>query len=307
MAEPVVSIVIPSFRSLRTLGFTLRSVFTQSAPPDYEVVLVDSSGTDLSGWVRSRFPSVRLIQPPERHFPGAARNLGAVNARGGLLAFLDADVVADRDWLHVLEARIRETGRPAAGGYVGNANPTSLSSRVQHWLEFSEFVPGTPSGHRSFLSTSNLMLRRDLFLDTGGFAEEWEMSEDSQFFRRTRITAWFEGSVGVHHHHRSRWTEVLRHLKELGFWSGRLRTCEDVPGAFLRHLPAAAMTLPGLRIPRVIIRLWRANPREGRNALLALPCLAVGAAAWTAGFSKGLRAGDPAGGPVANPPRKASG
>ncbi|GAB4220599.1 MAG: hypothetical protein Kow001_03240 [Acidobacteriota bacterium] len=293
MSAPEVSVIIPSFHSLRTLGFTLRSVFAQQSCPSYEVLVVDSSGVDLTGWVRARYPQARLIQPRRRHLPGAARNLGADQARGRVLAFLDADVVADPTWLSVLYHCLDACSRPvAAGGYVGNANPASAASAVQHWLEFSEFVPGTASGPRRFLPTCNLMIRREDFLDAGGFEPAWAMAEDLLFFQGLARPAWFEGSTGVQHYHRSRWGEMLAHLLRLGYWSGRLRRIRSLPGSFLAKCPEAAYVLPAVRVPRVLRRLARAAPGEAAKAVLCLPGLLLASLVWAEGFRRGLRAKD---------------
>ncbi len=290
MEAPEVSFIIPSFHSLRTLGFTLRSVFAQRSCPGYEVLVVDSSGTDVSGWIRARYPQTRLIQPGSRHLPGAARNLGAAQARGRVLAFLDADVIAEPDWLSVLYRCLDSGDRPAAaGGYVGNANPAGVACAVQHWLEFSEFIPGTASGPRRFLSTSNLLITREVFLNAGGFEPAWAMAEDLLFFQGLDRPVWFEGSTGVQHYHRSRWGEMLAHLLQLGYWSGRLRRSRRLPGSSLARLPEAAWLLPAVRVPRVLGRLARAAPGEAARAALFLPALLLGSLAWAEGFRRGLR------------------
>jgi glycosyltransferase involved in cell wall biosynthesis len=302
MAAPEVSIIIPSFHSLRTLGFTLRSVFAQQSCPSYEVLVVDSSGVDLTGWVRARYPQTRLIQPKQRHLPGAARNLGASLARGRVLAFLDADVIAEPTWLSILYDCLETRSQPAAvGGYVGNASPGGVACAVQHWLEFSEFVPGTASGPRRFLPTCNLLIRRDEFLDAGGFDPAWAMAEDLLFFQGLSRPAWFEGSTGVQHHHRSRWGEMLGHLLRLGYWSGRLRRNRPLSGSFLAKCPEAAYLLPAVRVTRVLRRLARAAPREAARAALCLPALLLASLAWAEGFRRGLRAKD---GPEAGLPGK---
>lgn len=287
--RPEISLVIPSYRSLRTIGFTIRSLLEQAGTVSKEILVVDSSGSDITAWIRTRFPTVRIIHLAERLYPGAARNLGAQEASGDFLGFLDADVVAEPNWLDTLSSRIRKHPDSIAGGFVGNANPHFEASRLQHWIEFSEFVPGTSSGPRDFLSSSNLFLSRSTFEAVGGFPEEWPMAEDLLLFRRNRGRAWFEGRTGVRHHHRTRWSGVLRHLNQLGYWSGRLRREEVMQGSALVRFPLLALFLPGYRTPVILSRLWRADRREGLAATLRTPLLLFALVRWSSGFRRGIQ------------------
>lgn len=144
MSAPEVSIIIPSFHSLRTLGFTLRSVFAQESCPSYEVLVVDSSGVDLTGWIRTRYPQTRLIQPRQRHLPGAARNLGAAQARGRILAFLDADVIADPRWLSILISVSRSAPPRRSEVTWGMPIPAVWRVRSSTGWNFPSLFPAPP-------------------------------------------------------------------------------------------------------------------------------------------------------------------
>jgi GT2 family glycosyltransferase len=289
---PLVTFVVPCYRSRRTIGFTLRSILTQRTSASSEVLVVDSSEKPIADWIRTTFPTVRVLGGANRLYPGAARNRGAEGARGEFLAFLDADVVASPDWLEGLLAMVRDNPEAAAGGAVGNGNPQTASSRVQHWTEFSEFLPGSPPGSRPFLSTSNLLIGADVFRRTGGFPEELPMSEDLVFFHRFPGSALFESRVSVAHHHRSRWRNVLSHLKRLGYWGGYVRRDLDLRGGGLRSIPAASYLLPFYRTPVILRRVWRSGRQEGMRALVLSPLILAATAAWSLGFAAGLRGGD---------------
>lgn len=89
---PAVSVVIPCFNLGQYLPEALASVEAQTLAPA-EVLVVDDGSTDpqTRAVLQSlRGERLRVISSPNRGV-GAARNLGASEARGELVCFLDAD------------------------------------------------------------------------------------------------------------------------------------------------------------------------------------------------------------------------
>lgn len=289
---PDVCFIVPSYRSRKTIRATVDSIYAQRTERSIEVLVVDSSGDDTADWLKGLYPDVRVLESETRLFAGAARNRGARETTAPLLAFLDADASLAPDWLESLLARL--TAHPdlaLIGGAVVNANPESLPSRLLYWIEFSEYLPGLPSGPRTALSSSNLLVPREDFLARGGFDASYGMAEDLLLCRKWREGLFFEGKARIFHSHRSAWKDVRDHLQALGYWSGRYRASHPSSGAWLRRIPLASFGLPMLRAPRILTRLFRGNWTEGAKAMLFSPLLVWALFWWTAGFQEGLRNG----------------
>lgn len=290
--QPDVCFIVPSYNSRRTIRATLDSIYAQRSERRIEVVVVDSSADGTADWLKQLYPQLRVLESETRLFAGAARNRGARETAAPLLAFLDADASAVPDWLESLFRNLAAHPNVSlVGGSVANANPESLPSRLLHWIEFSEYLPGLPSGFRQALSSSNLLVRRDEFLANGGFDADYGMAEDLLLCRKWPDGGlFFEGKTGIFHSHRSTWEEVREHLQSLGYWSGLYRAKHRSSGSWLRGLPLASFGLPFLRAPRIVARVLRGNWKEGVKAVLLLPLLLWALFEWSIGFQRGLRA-----------------
>jgi glycosyltransferase involved in cell wall biosynthesis len=105
----------------RFLAGCLRSLAAQDAA-DFEILVVDNASTDETAELARQFagrePRARVVREEVLGL-SAARNRALAEARGQVVAFIDADAVADPAWLSALGRAFRE--EPAAavvGGRV---------------------------------------------------------------------------------------------------------------------------------------------------------------------------------------------
>src|SRR5215469_16427814 len=90
MASPLVSIVIPTYNASHFIAAAVESCLAQDYTP-VEVLVVDDGSTDDTVSVLEPYrASIRYFWQPNDG-PARARNRGIAEARGQLIAFLDAD------------------------------------------------------------------------------------------------------------------------------------------------------------------------------------------------------------------------
>jgi len=98
--EPRVSVVIPAYRASRDIADALDSVFEQTFS-DFEVIVVNDGSPDTAELEVALQPYAARIRyfTQDNRGAGAARNHGLREARGSIIALLDADDCWSPDFL----------------------------------------------------------------------------------------------------------------------------------------------------------------------------------------------------------------
>jgi len=154
------SLIIPTRNRREVLLETLRRL---EELPDHlcerEIIVVDNGSTDDTGSLRGVFPEVRWIELGE-NIGSAARNLGAMAARGRLLLMLDDDSWPDKGMLDQLVSLFDERGDlGAVACRVRLADPPHKHD--------AGGVPGI------FFNCGGAV-RREAFLEAGGFPIDYD-------------------------------------------------------------------------------------------------------------------------------------
>ena len=95
---PTISVIMPAYNAAHYLERSLPPLMEMLERGTVsEVIVVDDCSTEASTAELARRGGARTIRTPGNGGPGAARNLGAKEAVGQILWFVDADVIAYRD------------------------------------------------------------------------------------------------------------------------------------------------------------------------------------------------------------------
>src|SRR4030095_812632 len=113
-AYPKISVVVCVYNGERTIDSCLASLEKLNYP-NYEVIVVNDGSTDRTRQIAENYDYIRLINQ-ENQGLSAARNVGIQAATGEIIAFTDADCMADADWLTYLAARFQSSEFEAVGG-----------------------------------------------------------------------------------------------------------------------------------------------------------------------------------------------
>ncbi len=178
--QPFISVIIPAFNAENYIEDTLNSVVAQEYSNLEIIVVDDGSKDDTVGKVKKFGNKVTLYCCPNGGV-STARNFAARQAKGDWLAFVDSDDIwlpnklslqmsgiGDMKWSHTNSLYIgeRQDGRtkrsdltPQFGGFV-----------------FDKLVLN------NFITTSTVIIHKELFLKAGGFNVSLDALEDWQLW-----------------------------------------------------------------------------------------------------------------------------
>jgi len=164
--NPLVSVIVPTKNSSRTLERCLKSIKNQTYK-NIEIIVVDNNSTDNTKEIARKYTDKVFNVGPERT---AQKNFGIKVANGKYLLFIDSDMELSKDV-------IKECVELAEKDYsVGGIIIPERSVGDRFWVKVRDF-------ERSFYAGTEIesarFFRKDLVLRVGGFDEDVIFFEES--------------------------------------------------------------------------------------------------------------------------------
>lgn len=172
-----ISVVIPFRGSGHELRRQVAAVAEQIDPiSDELIVVLNGESPENESWLRtSVLTNVRVVHAREKAGASYARNVGAKHARGGIVAFTDADDIVQYDWISGIRAAFASSHRIQA--VIG-----SQRNRVEGVTPSNIFRPPVAlPGGTLLMQTNNLAVLRETFEVLHGFDESLPYCEDRDF------------------------------------------------------------------------------------------------------------------------------
>lgn len=184
-----VSVYVPAYNVAEFLPRCIEALLKQTHQPD-EILVIDDGSRDTTREIASSYPAVTLVAHPENQGLGAARNTAFRAARNELVASLDADCVADPEWLASLVARIGDERLAGVGGRLLEGVRDTIADRwrcahmPQQWGD-------EPLEDPVFLFGCNNLYRKSAVLGAGGYDASMRTNgEDADMSRRLKAAGW---------------------------------------------------------------------------------------------------------------------
>jgi cellulose synthase/poly-beta-1,6-N-acetylglucosamine synthase-like glycosyltransferase len=284
---PSVTVVVTTKNNRETIWQSVSSITRLNYPRSKLSIIVLDASDDESTKDALGGLSIQYIR-----FDGnapSAYNYALAKIRTDLVGFVDGDAVVEQDWLLNMISTITDSKVAGAAGPIQTWNPNSIIPRcigydLESRLQNPNKIVRT--------STTNLVLRRSVLEEVGGFDESLEMAYDADFgYRLSNLgkEIKFAPTAIVYHHHRSTLRAYLKQQyvyarSDIGLYRKNLGLImnDNVTKKWMIMQPplllllvglsAGSILLPiiGLVIPKAIVTVGTASSIMIGAILLAL-------------------------------------
>lgn len=244
MENPLISIIIPAKNAQPAIKKCLDALLSLDYPA-YEVIVINDGSGDETGELLAGCRNIKVLTTSGIG-PAAARNLALKEAKGDFIAFTDADCLVDKKWLQELLRGFMDQKVAGAGGIQkAAADETRFGRNVQRFLEAFGFISGYMQTSRQMRRTKhnpscNVMYRKSVLLETGGFLEGLWPGEDVELDYRIRKKGYrliFNPAAAVYHYRVKNLRDFSRMMFNYGCWSagyllkryGIIRVVDAIP------------------------------------------------------------------------------
>jgi succinoglycan biosynthesis protein ExoA len=232
--QPFVAITVPTLNEEWYIEGTLHSLLGQWPEDRCEILVVDGGSTDRTTAIvramRAAHPNLRLLHNPRR-IQSAAVNLAArlADARAGISIRADAHALYPPSFIEICVAALRRSGAASVVvpmRTVGHARQQRAIAAVQN----SRLGNGGSAHRRGDASGfvdhgHHAAFDRTVFLDVGGYDEEFTHNEDAEFDQRLNQAGhrvWMEATATITYFPRNGLKALARQYFRHG--QGRART-----------------------------------------------------------------------------------
>jgi len=226
--KPKISVVVCERNSEKFITHCIESVMQQEFR-DFELIIVDDYSTDSTKEKIKELQkkhNINLIELKEHNGISKARNKGIKFALGELIAFIDSDCIAQKNWLKELLKGFVDEKTVSVGG--PNLTPKNSNEKEKVFGELLELISGIGS---SYVKKSdkiievkhnpscNSMYRKETLLQMNGFNEKLSSNEDPELDYRIRKAGKkikFNPKAVVFHHRK----DSIKKIFNQAFWFG---------------------------------------------------------------------------------------
>tara|TARA_B100001123_G_C15321328_1_gene1028006 strand:+ start:2412 stop:3488 length:1077 start_codon:yes stop_codon:yes gene_type:complete len=186
--KPLLSTIICIYNGKKTLDAAINSLLDQNYPKDeYEIILLDDGSSDGSIDICKKYINfnkknklkITYVYQDNSGLSGA-RNTGIAVSKGELIAFMDQDAVADKNWLLNIKKAFSDEKTGGIGGRLNLLNDHSKVSKFINIVRFHQMFG--PSEYMNDVIGTNMAYNRSVFYKIGGFYEMMKYRGDETNF-----------------------------------------------------------------------------------------------------------------------------
>ena len=260
-----VTVIVATLNSEQTINECLKAILELDYPKDLlEVIVVDGGSKDATVKIAEKHP-VKVVSTPLN--APAAYNYALKIASNDILGFIDSDAKVEREWLNKLIAHLDDPQVAGVSGGIETWNPENAWARSigyeikNRYARLGKYV--------ARIATMNLLLKRNVLEEAGGFDENLSSQYDTDLgFRITNkgYKIVYEPNAKCYHFNRTTVRAYFRQQLQYGkntvklyFKHANLAKGDEITDFAMNIQPfliLAVLALFILGIPEVLRLFW---------------------------------------------------
>ena len=190
MNSEKVSVIIPAFNAADTLAEAVYSA-VNGTHNHLEILIVDDCSTDDTATVGSKLAEedsrIQYFRNPANYGVSKSRNLMIYQATGEYVAFLDSDDTWELNKLEVCLKMLQDNPEVKAVAHALrylDKHGNKLSYVATYPTTKAQMQEIKQTGESPWVFPSSVVVDRSILLSEGGFAEDWQVGEDTELFTK---------------------------------------------------------------------------------------------------------------------------
>jgi GT2 family glycosyltransferase len=268
-----ISVVIPCVNGLPSIDECLTSLKKQRGGYSAEIIVVNCCKDGTDEHIRKNFPSVKLLQLPERLGIPELRAIGMSHATGDIITITEDHCIASENWLEEI-VKAHESKYLAVGGTIENGSVDRLINWAVYLCEYSHVMPPIPYGEVDNIAGNNASYKREVFEKVDEYVKRncWEYFLHEEL-KKTGVRFLSVPTIIVHHKKES---GFLYFLIQRFHYSRSFAGMRSARTTFLKRMLyiLSSPLLPFLLLWRMTRQVYH-KKRHRKEFLLSFPLLAI--------------------------------
>lgn len=230
-----ITVVVPVYNGEKTIAKCLDSLINQDLhASNFHIIVVDNGSRDNTKNIIMNYEDNISILHESFRGPAAARNCGIRSCSSAIVAFIDADCVADSSWLRNLVCHFENQDVSIVGGQILSA---SKMNQIQIFGEqIHDHKKAIEICTPPYFITMNIAIRHSILDKVGLFDKNFRRGEDVDLAWRLVNAGYsflYTADSIIYHHNESTLPGLFREGFQHGFYAVQLLKRHEV---FLKKL-----------------------------------------------------------------------
>ena len=186
MNQKNISLIISAFNEEKYIGDCLEYAIKNSQGKLLEIIVVDNASTDQTALIANKFMGVRVVREDKKGLT-QARQCGFIEAKGDLLAYIDADTRMPKSWIGIIEKNFDKNQNLAclSGPYIFYDISSVKKFLVKIYWTFLALPSSYITGY--MVVGGNFVIRKNILEKMNGFDTNIKFyGEDTNIARRAK-------------------------------------------------------------------------------------------------------------------------